>query len=537
MATAPFALCSAAKRANQRRLHPFRGPQDFTGPGNLNYAELGTGTFNSVVICLGCIAIAVPIGSLLAVLLLRTDIWGKRFLWLALASQLTVPLYVSAGAWNAGFGTQGWWPLGQVFAVQFDLAAIIAVIFIHGVTAIPWVSLIVSLGLMWTSRSLEESALVEGGPAAVLRLVIAPSLRPWLALSCLWCCVPVLTEMVVSNLYLVPTVAERVYMDVSRGTVTPLTYPIAVALCVLPIFLATILVSRSLPPWNEMIARVAQHKPRLLLWRHYRPAISVVVWCLVISLVLFPIFNLVIKAGWLPRVDDQQGMTYSWSGARFMITLSESLTLFTREFYWSAVLAIVSATTACLLAAVLQWWMRARWQKWLVALTMILMIGTPGAIVGMLLIALLNRSEPAFLGELYDRTLLAPVLAQQFRLLPLALLMLSGLVATIDRRSWEIARMEGLSGWQQLRTILWPQTGSRWIIAWLILFVLSIGELSATILVLPPGVTTLSMRLFEMLHFGMRHQDSGLCLLLLAIGWLVASATLKTLTDRNSPVG
>ena len=154
--------------------------------------------------------------------------------------------------------------------------------------------------------------------------------------------------------------------------------------------------------------------------------------------------------------------------------------------------------------------------------------------MGVLCIYLLNRTEPIFLGQLYDQTLAAPVLAQQFRLLPLAWLFALGIFASIDGRSWELAKLEGFSTFQIVRTLVWPQTGSRWLVAWMILALMSVGELSTTILVLPPGVTTLSMRLFEMLHFGMRHQDSGLCLALIFLGWLAAFVAWKTLIDRNT---
>ncbi len=480
--------------------------------------------------------IAVPVGVSLAVLLIRTNVIGKRLLWLAIGSQIATPLYVCAGSWNAGFGSQGWWPLSQVVATQFEVSAVLAVIFVHAVAAIPWVCLIVSFGLMWTRQSLEESALIEGGLPFVLMRVIGPSLRPWIALSGLWCCVPVLTEMVVTNLYQVPTIAEQVYLDASRGTVSPLTYPVAVVCCMLPIVVFTILVGRHLPPWTEMVLRASQHQPRNLLWRQYRTPVSLIAWFFAIGLVILPIANLIFKAGWQPYTDVDQTMRYGWSFSRFSTTVIESLTLFTSEFYWSALLAILAATTALLLAAAILLSLRGKLARSLVGLVMLLLIGTPGALVGTLLIFILNRSEPAVLGMLFDRTLAAPILAQQFRLLPLAVLMVVGLMSTIDRRSWEIARLEGLSIWQRLRTVVWPQTGSRWALIWLILVVLSVGELSSTILVLPPGVTTLSMRLFEMLHFGMRHQDSGLCLLLLAIGWGVSSITLKTLTDRNKPL-
>ena len=480
-------------------------------------------------------AIAVPSGFALAVMLRRTDLIGRRVLAVAVGSQLALPLYVFAGSWNAGFGSQGWWPLAQTLAVKFDLAAFIAVVFIHSAASIPWVALIVGCGLIWSQRSLEESAVTEQGNRGVLFRVLIPVLRPWLALSFLWVCVPILTEMVVTNLYQVPTVAEQVYLDASRGTVSAITYPVAVMLCMLPVFLSAVILGRRLPPWSEMIARASQHKPRTLELRGWRTIASLMCWGFVLVLVGMPIGNLVTKAGWQPYVDSSDVTRYGWSLGRFVETGRESISLFLPQFYWSAVLAATSATVALGLAILFAFLAPNGWRKHCVSLLMLVLIGTPGALVGVLCIFILNRAEPAFLGYLYDETLTAPILAQQFRLLPLAWMLSLAILATIDRRSWELARIDGLSGWQIVWKLMVPQCGRSWLVAWLVLALVSVGELSTTILVLPPGVTTLSMRLFEMLHFGMRHQDSGLCLVLIFLGWLAALSAWKTLSDRNTP--
>jgi len=480
-------------------------------------------------------AVAVPCGFALAVMLKRTDVIGRRMLAVALGSQLALPLYVFAGSWNAGFGSQGWWPLAQALAVKFDLAAFMAVIFIHSVASIPWVTLIVGCGLIWSQRSLEESAVAEQGNRGVLLRVLLPVLRPWLALSCLWVCVPILTEMVIMNLYQVPTVAEQVYLDASRGTVSPLTYPVAVMLCMLPVLVAAVALGRLMPPWSEMIARASQHTPRTLELRGWRTVASLACWGFVVVLVGIPIANLITKAGWQPYIDANDMTRYGWTLGRFFATGRESISLFLPEFYWSAVLAATSATVALGVALLLVFAARRGWRRHLVSLLMLVLIGTPGALVGVLCIFLLNRSEPAFLGQLYDETLAAPVIAQQFRMLPLAWMLSLAIMATIDRRSWELARVDGLSAWQVVWKLIVPQCGRSWVVAWLVLALVSVGELSTTILVLPAGVTTLSMRLFEMLHFGMRHQDSGLCLVLIFLGWLAALSAWKTLSDRNIP--
>ncbi len=499
----------------------------------MNYPELARGLFNTLVICLGCIVFALPLGMLQTIAIRRTDIWGRRVLWLALCSQLAIPLYVVAGSWNAGFGTQGWWPLAQTFAVQHRSAAMTAVIFIHAAASIPWVCMLLSCGLVGSQRGVEELALIEGGRRHWIRHSLVPGLKGWMALSCALVCLPILTEMVVTNLYQVPTVAEQVYLDASRGRTSGLTYPVAVLLCIAPVVAAFLMANRSAPPWREVISRSRQHPSIRLELGGSRPIVSMLTAFTVFILVGVPLINLVIKAGWQPFSDATDTIHYRWAWRRFVQTLGESLTLFTSEFYWSMALALVAASMALLVAIGLSLVAQNRLLQFAVHAAMLVMIGTPGAMVAGIVIFLINRSEPALLGFLYDQTIAAPVLAQQFRLLPAAWFAVRVILASINLASLQLAKLEQLNRWQLVRAVIWPQTYRYWFISWYVLGLMSVGELSTTILLLPPGVTTVSMRLFEMLHFGMRHQDSGVCLILVFVGWISSLVVWNTLSDRK----
>ncbi|MEO8269902.1 MAG: hypothetical protein ABI557_09280, partial [Aureliella sp.] len=462
---------------------------------------------------------------------------------IAISSQLAVPLYVIAGSWSAGLGLQGWlrfhstsvaWlPIDRLSAgMEAGLGSLLAVSVIHALAAIPWVVLIVSLGLSRAHRGQEETALIDGGRWHLLRYSVLPRLRLWLAASCLWCAVPVLTEMVVTNLYQVPTVAEQVYLDATQGSLSPWTYVASVWLCLLPILAVGIWLSRYAPPWHEVIAGIAQHRGYLVALGPSRWLWAVGLWTVVLLIVGLPIANLIIKAGWQPTLNAHGHSQYGWSASRLSTTIYESLTLYYDHFYWSTMLAIGSTTlalTAATLLSALAGSGRVKMTVYLLALTM---VAVPGPLAGILIISLMNRNDPAWLGLLYDSTLAAPILAQQFRLFPLAWLLCQAILAGISPRVWEQAAVDGLTQMQKLVRVIGPQTWQQWLVAALILAVMSVGELSCSILVLPPGVATLSMRMFEMLHFGMRHQDSGLCGLLLLLGWLVALLSWKTLKDR-----
>ena len=498
----------------------------------MNWAELTTATLNTLAVVAGVLFTTVPVAFFLAVTLARTNVFGARLAWLVICSQLVVPLYATVGAWSAGFGTQGWWPLSQAFVVRSPWSGLAAVTFMHAISAMPSAVMILLLGLGWTRRSQEELALVEGGFLNLGRRVLLPEMRVWLAAAGFWAIVPVLTEMVVTNLYQFPTLAEQVYLDISLGSATGLTYAVSIGLCMLPLLALAWSVRRHLPSLSELRTHMAQHPPARLALGAWRVPLSAVLWCIVVGIALVPLVNLCMKAGWESALDASGAMKHRWTWSRFSQTLLETGTLFSSEFRWSATLAASSSTAALGLAVVVRWLARSRSKRRTINGLCLILISMPGPLVAALITQLfLSRSLPG-LGWLYDHTLLAPVLAQQTRLFPLAWLIVGGILATISSQAWELAAVDQLSAWSQIRIVIWRPTWRLWLAAWLLLAAMSAGELSTHLLLLPPGVTTLAQRLFEFLHFGMRYQDSGLCLALVALGWLVAIVVWNTRTGR-----
>src|SRR5512144_2019010 len=61
---------------------------------------------NTLLLSAGACWLALPIGSLLACLLARTDTRAKRLGWAAVTAMLFIPLYLQAAGWDAGFGRQ-----------------------------------------------------------------------------------------------------------------------------------------------------------------------------------------------------------------------------------------------------------------------------------------------------------------------------------------------------------------------------------------------------------------------------------------------
>jgi iron(III) transport system permease protein len=74
-------------------------------------------------------------------------------------------------------------------------------------------------------------------------------------------------------------------------------------------------------------------------------------------------------------------------------------------------------------------------------------------------------------------------------------------------------------------------------VAWLVGLAVASGDLAASILVVPPGMETLSRRVFGLIHYGIEDQVAGICLAQVLVFGIIAAAIgwLLTRTGGSPP--
>ncbi|MBX6312558.1 MAG: iron ABC transporter permease, partial [Isosphaeraceae bacterium] len=153
-------------------------------------------------------AIALLAGVLLAFWLFRTDLWGRR-VWIGLmALSLFVPMPLHALAWLGALGNVG---RSQAIGSRPILVGWQGAAVVHALAAIPWVVLLVGVGLRGVEAELEEAALLD---LPAWRVVLRLSLRRAIgAIAGAALAVAVLTagDMTVTDLVMVRTYAEEAY--------------------------------------------------------------------------------------------------------------------------------------------------------------------------------------------------------------------------------------------------------------------------------------------------------------------------------------
>ena len=179
----------------------------------------GITTSITLLLAAGTCVISLPLGTAFAMLLRRTDVFGRRLALAVAGGMLMVPLYLQAAAWDAGFGQLGWYSsvsAGPAFPPL--LSGWTAAIWVHGMAAVPWVVLLVSIALAGVEPELEEDALLDGSTRQVFLHVTLPRmigrhsrrLAGWVVLSAS-------VEMTVTDLFRVRTYAEEIYTGFALG--------------------------------------------------------------------------------------------------------------------------------------------------------------------------------------------------------------------------------------------------------------------------------------------------------------------------------
>jgi iron(III) transport system permease protein len=480
---------------------------------------------NTALLAAGTIAIALPLGALLGLIIAKVDVRGRRLVAWSMAGLLFVPLYVQAAAWKAVFGSGGWVPQSLAGGGYTNpwLDGWRGAVWIHAMGAVPWAALMTAASMRTVERRLEEESLLDASPLRVLcRVTLRRGIGGVLA-AAVWIAIICATEIAVTDLFQIRTFAEEIYTEASLGSLSGTSSGVLnsdLAIGVALVALLVCLALRLIMPWLPKAASITADAT--WKWRpmRFRWAIGGVMWLLLALAVLVPLAGLVWKAG-IAVHQRGEGFERTWSAAKVVSLAVHSPWEHRREWGWSLAIGAMAAAAATVFAVLLAWFARlrpatAKMQAVIIAVG----LAVPAPLWGVWTIALLNHppeSNFAPLTILYDRTLLGPALVQLVRALPLVALWLWSQFTSVPQDLLEAARSEGAGPFAQLMRIALPLRRLGIAAAAGMALVLSITELSGTLLVAPPGVTPISVRIFQLLHYGVDDRVAALSLSVFAL--------------------
>jgi iron(III) transport system permease protein len=433
---------------------------------------------------------------------------------------LLAPLYLQASAWQAVWGLNGW--LTERFGLP-PLSGWPAVIWIQVGAAVPWVVVFVWYGLSRVEPELEEDALLDGSPLAVFWKVSCRRSLTALVAAAIWIAGLTAGDMTVTNLYQKQTLAEVAYLQYARSAETEVATS--------NLLLGTLAISAALAVGLSLVGGTliadrhsSQHHRnlRLPIGKVAQRTIDGATWLFVLLLVGVPWVGLVNKAG-IVTIRSGNEFHRSWSALGALKMVGESPYRFSRELSWSLLIGAVAATLAVLAGFGLAWIARHALGRACTFFVIAFTLMVPGPLIGIGVIALFHGVNWAPMIWLYDDSIAAPVLAQSLRALPLTTLLLWPAVQSVPQALLDSAAVDGAGRWATWRTVVVPLVRNAIAAVWLVALAIAIGDLAATILVVPPGVETLSIHLFGLIHFGVDDRVAGITLAMILMIVCVAT--------------
>ncbi|MEO6121136.1 MAG: iron ABC transporter permease, partial [Acidimicrobiales bacterium] len=439
-------------------------------------------------------ALAVVVGVGVAWLVERTDLPARRTLGLAATLPLVVPTYVGALALKAAFGPAGL--VGEVPSLLGFWGATSAL----SLSTYPYVFLLARAALAGADPSLEEAARSLGDAgSAVFRRVVLPVVRPAVGAGGLLVFLYVLSDFGAVSILQFDTVTRGIFLE--YRSLSADRAPAAVLGVVLVGLTLVAIVGERFLRGRAAPARAVAGQPsatavRLGGWRW--PAVGGVVVVVAAGIGL-PVAVVVYWA----VVGSSRGAAGDVLASAAGTSLGLSAV--------AAVLAVVAAVPVAVLAVR----HRSRLSRGVETLA-VSGYALPGLVVGLALVFFAAR----YVGPLYQTVTLI-VVAYVIRFFPEALGSVRSSLVQVDPALEEAGRSLGRSSFRVATSVTLPLVRRGLLAGGALVFLTAMKELPATLLLRPPGVDTLAVRVWTGAAEGLYAQAAPPALLILVVSTLV----------------
>lgn len=418
------------------------------------------------------------LGAPLGILLARARLPAKRLLRIALVIPLIIPPYVLALAWILLTGSTGLLAhtIGRDLLSGWTYSFAGAVV-VLSLAYYPLSMLATEAAARRVDGHLEEGALLVTHTRRVMWRITLPLIAPMVAAAALTTFVMGLSEFGVPSLLRVRVYTTEVFTAFAAlydfGAATALAVPLLVVTVIVAVTIKLIIGERFIS------LRRSIHPALPLTLGRWRVLVFGGITLVLTAAVVLPLIALAYEAGNVKRVAS------TFEGSREAIINS-------------LLLAAIAATLIITLATFLGYWrgrVRTRWRG-VFDLVLLVIFAVPSTVLGVGLIGLWNR--PGLLGGIYTTQAII-IIAYIARFVTVAALILAASVRQIPESFEEAAEVAGGSWPRTFAQILLPNMRPGVVAAWLVSFILAVSELGTTILVAPPGESTLPVRIYTLI--------------------------------------
>jgi iron(III) transport system permease protein len=463
-----------------------------------------TATLHSLVTALGGTALAVLIGTIVALTVALTDIRHRNAFVFCFVLPLLIAPQVVALAWLQMFGPSS--PLLRMLGVapamgsRNPLYSPGGIILVLGVQYAPLVFLTLRAGLRTLPQELIEAGLSGGAaPLTVLRTIVLPLMTPPMLAGIALCFVSCLGNFgipallgIPGNYLVLPTLIYQRLSGLGPGALSEVA---VLSMLIGAIAVIGIVAQDAILRRRDFRTSTATIAARPFELRRWRPAVEVALWSLSFVVLLLPLLALVLTS-LVPAVGVPLGFaTATLENYRFVLLHhAGARRAFVNSFGLSASAAIAIVLLAIPLAYFLVW----RRSRLLRAVNVVTEVpyAVPGVVLAIAAILLFLRPLPVIGVSIYN-TVWIILFCYLARFLVLGLRPVISGYHQLDRTLEEASQIAGARLLRRLRTVIVPLVAPAAAAGALLVFLTAFNELTVSALLWSSGSETLGVVLFS----------------------------------------
>lgn len=443
---------------------------------------------HSLMISIGTALASLLIGSAVAFLISRTDMPGRKLLGRIYILPLLIPPYIHGLVWSY-LNPQ----LQTIF--HFDIYSIRGVIMVLTLAYFPFVTLTTLAGLNTVDRHREEAALMARGPVHAVTRITLPLCLPNILCGVIFVFIFSIINVGVPDILRVRVYPLEVFIQFSAffntWNAVWLSLPM-MAVTVLGILGLQVLMG------NRSYVQIGSRENTQMRFPLKKSGPIWAFGCagILLCAVIIPVATLLVKAG-------------GWE--TYLRVLQSSI----HPLFLSLSIAIAAAVLTVLMGFGLGYLHQRgtprlkMWMGFLVSVP----FAVPATTLGIGLIGVWNRN---FTDWVYQGMGIM-IIAHMARFTSYAALIMHSGIGQVGKQLEESASLSGAGFFSVLATIVIPLVRRHLLSAAFLVFVLAFGELGVTLLISPPGVETIPIKIYNLMHYGAEDMVAAMCVILISI--------------------
>ena len=458
-----------------------------------------TGIFIATLVSI----ISVSVGCAFAFLFFKTNLFFKNILRSLLLFPLLLSPYIVTVAW-----TDVWFYLGLPSGI---ISGKFSVIFILTTIYIPLATYIIGGSLQQISASLEEAGELVANYRTVFLKMVIPLIRPALFSSFLLIFILSVSEFAVPSYLSVNVFTTEIFTQFAAFYNYPLAVTHALVLTLICLALAfpeRVYLSKT--PFVSIGKRSFSYKIKTLQHNKLWSLLSAV---LIIILVFLPVLMLIIQAFSEPKT------SFFVVVAQLMPAMKDSFLISVAGAFFITVSGLVFAIIS------------VKYRIQMINLILLFVFAVPAIVLGMSLTKFYNTPALNFIYASPFIILIAFIGRFTF----LSQNIINNNLKQIPASLGESAALLGASPFQSFTKITLPLLAESLYISFFLLLIFCVGELAVVIMIYPPGIDILSVRVFTRMANAPQSMVSSMCLvaLMFVLLLIILMATSKKLLIKQ----